>query len=967
MIKQYYCLLTIFTSLLFSGMATAEEEIRIALRANKGAEIALKQWQATADYLTENIPGYRFTLTPFENNSSLNQAISRGEFHFCLTNPASAVEHKIRYNVQPLATLVNKRQGKGYSKFGSVIFTRADRHDINRLEDLKGKTFIGADELGFGGWRVAWRELLKNNINPYTDFRELGFAGGKQQNVVYAVIEGKKDAGSVRTDMLERMAAAGKIDLSELKPIGLKHSEDFPFLHSTELYPEWLFSAIRKMDDQLKTRVVATLFAIRQDTTAAINGKYIGWISPLDYTPVENLLKELGVGPYHMATMGSFERLVHQYGLVLLTVTVVIALLTLAILYMLRLNHRISTTQESLKNEVNTRERAESILASLAEQGLAFTREESFFNKCLINLAELFDVKYAFIGLFADTDKTRIKSYAAWDGTRFIEDFEYQLEGTPCLDVLDLKEDLISEHVREKYPYYISSKIMDIESYFGTPLVSPEGLPMGVVAVMDTKPMKPDTGLKPIIKIFANRIALELQRQDEAHELQGMARQLSYQASHDALTGLVNRREFELRMKNAWDSSTNNNEHHALCYLDLDQFKIINDTCGHMAGDELLKQLAIRLESEIRGSDTLARLGGDEFGILLLDCSMERAVEIAEKLLSGIKSFRFSWEDNVFEVGASIGLVPINAMSRDIYELLQAADSACYVAKDLGRNRIHLYKEDDIAIASHQGEMRWLSEISRALNENDFVLYRQTIQPLKDALQSSKHYELLIRMRNEKGETLLPGSFISAAERYNLMYPIDQWVIENAFSFINRHYSKEVRSSSEDMLYTINLSGLSIGNDNIYSYISSMIDRYDISPNTICFEITETAAITNFSQAIKFIERMKKKGFRFALDDFGTGLCSYAYLRNLPVDYLKIDGRFISGLIDDPMNRAIIESIVHIARVMKIYTIAEWVEDGKILDELRKMGVDYAQGYYIGLPEKAPDFIKNKGIGSKLD
>lgn len=357
-LKRYFSLLIIFTSLVISGVAVAED-IRIALRAHKGAQKGLEKWQATADYLSDKIPGYRFIMVPFENNSALNQAVSHDEFHFCITNPASAVEHKIRYAAQPLATLVNKRQGKGYSKFGSVIFTRSDRNDINKLNDLKGKVFLGVDELGFGGWRVAWRELLKNNINPYSDFKEVHFAGGKQQKVVYAVRDGKVDAGSVRTDMLERMAASGKIDLNNYKVIGKKETEGFPFLHSSELYPEWLFSATRTMDDQLKTQVITALFSIPSDGLAAKKGKYVGWISPLDYTPVENLLKELGVGPYQIAAIGSSKWFFHQYGQYLIISIFAVVILILLLLYMARQNKRITHAQELLLNEAKERETLE--------------------------------------------------------------------------------------------------------------------------------------------------------------------------------------------------------------------------------------------------------------------------------------------------------------------------------------------------------------------------------------------------------------------------------------------------------------------------------------------------------------------------------------------------------------------------------------------------------------------------------
>ena len=954
--KLIKCLLSIFLSipLMLPVIAQADEEIRIALRANKGAVKGFKKWQATADYLTKNIDGYRFVLVPFENNSALNQAVSLGEFDYCLTNPASAVEHKIRYGAQPLATLVNKRQGKGYSKFGSVIFTRSDRADINNFEDLKNKSFLGVDELGFGGWRVAWRELLKNNINPYTDFKYLRFAGGKQQKVVYSVKDGKVDAGSVRTDMLERMAADGKIKLSDFKVLGARKTAEFPFLHSTQLYPEWLFSAVGHRSETLKSKIVIALLSIHEDSLAAKKGKYTGWISPSDYTSVDDLLKDLKVGPYHIRSITDFDGFIEQYGYIFLVVSIIALLLILTVLYMLNLNRKISHTQSSLKDEIITRERAEYVLATLAQQSLDFTKEETFFNECLINLAELFSTKYAFIGIFADANRGKIKTYSVWAGDRFAENFEYELNGTPCQDVLNLKLELVEKEAAKKYPDDELLTIMGIESYYGAPLISPSGKVIGLVSVMDTAPLAIDKTFQPILKIFANRIALEMQRKWEEEELQGMAKQLSFQASHDALTGLVNRREFENRLLHVCEALKNNNEHHALCYLDLDQFKIVNDTCGHLAGDELLKLLADRLGTIVRASDTLARLGGDEFGILLLDCPLEKAKMLSEKFLDTIKEFRFSWEGNVFEIGASIGLVPINPGDHDIYELLQAADTACYVAKDQGRNRLHIYNEDDIAVASHKGQMRWVTEITRAIDEDDFLLYRQSIVAADSATEDTEHYEILIRMCNAQGEILLPGSFISAAERYSLMESIDQWVIKNSFDFISKSHSKD-QLNSGNVLYAINLSGMTISNERFPDFIETMIVQYDMSPNSVCFEITETAAISSFSQAIKFIEIMKRIGFCFALDDFGTGLCSYAYLKSLPVDYLKIDGRFVSGLADDPMNKVIIESIVKIAKVMKVHTIAEWVDSDEVKDQIHQMGVDYMQGYHIGMPAPVDD------------
>lgn len=355
---KYYRLILATIFFLLSNALFAKD-IRIALRANKGVAKGLSQWQATADFLSKKIPEHRFVIVPFENNSALNQAVSLGKFHFCITNPASGVEHQIRYGAEPLATLVNKRRGKGYSKFGSVIFTRADRADINSLQDTKGKMIIGVDELGFGGWRVAWYELLQKDINPYKDYSELRFAGGKQQDVVYAVRDKKVATGIVRTDMLERMSESGKINLSDFKVLNVKKTEGFPFLHSTNLYPEWMFSSIHLADEKLKKQVIKALFSIQADSQAAIKGQYIKWIEPMDYSSVNNLLKKLKVGPYNIATMGKVERFVEQYGTIFLIFAIIFTLLVFIVFYVLGLNKKLSKAQESLKLEMDLSKKLE--------------------------------------------------------------------------------------------------------------------------------------------------------------------------------------------------------------------------------------------------------------------------------------------------------------------------------------------------------------------------------------------------------------------------------------------------------------------------------------------------------------------------------------------------------------------------------------------------------------------------------
>lgn len=324
--------------------------VKIGLRANRGKEMAMKRWKLTADYLSEKIPGYRFQMLPYENNSALNQAVGRQEFQFVLTNPASYVELQMRYGVRGLVTLINKRNGKGYSKFGSVIFTRSDRNDINHLEDLKDKVFMGADEIGFGGWRVAWHEMLKHDIDPYKDFGSLIFGGGIQHNVVYAVRDGKADAGSVRTDLLERMAARGKIQLQHYKVIGAKQSENFPFIHSTDLYPEWPFAHLSNADDQLSEKVAQALFAIKPDHPAAITGKYVGWHTVLDYLPVSDLLSDLSAGPYTIRGELNVLKLALLYWHWILAIILVVLMLFILLLRTQVLNQQLSTAQHQLQN-----------------------------------------------------------------------------------------------------------------------------------------------------------------------------------------------------------------------------------------------------------------------------------------------------------------------------------------------------------------------------------------------------------------------------------------------------------------------------------------------------------------------------------------------------------------------------------------------------------------------------------------
>lgn len=458
--------------------------------------------------------------------------------------------------------------------------------------------------------------------------------------------------------------------------------------------------------------------------------------------------------------------------------------------------------------------------------------------------------------------------------------------------------------------------------------------------------------LAPIYSHDGTVLGTVLVLHDVSHERQ-LTHELSWQASHDTLTGLINRREFEVQLGEALANAKVSDAVHALLFLDLDQFKVVNDLCGHGAGDELLRQLASVLQSFMRGSDTLARLGGDELAVLLRNCSLATAKYLSDKLRQAVKDFHFFWNNERLEVSISIGLAAVTAQSLSVTEVMACADKACYLAKEQGRDRVHVFEANDIRLVQRQREMQWIARLNHALQQNNFKLCVQPIMSLKDG--TSAHAEVLIRMLGEDNEIIPPGAFIPAAERYNLMPAIDKWVIETCFRYMSQpHRKRQPDCETPDPILShclsINLSGGSLNDDHLVPFIAKQLQRHAVDPTRICFEITETAAIRNFPKAKKFVNEIKKMGCLFSLDDFGTGLSSFSYLKNFPVDYLKIDGSFIKQLSRDNVDRAMVASINEIGHVMGIKTVAEFVEDEAILEMLRSIGIDFAQGIAVGEP-----------------
>lgn len=426
---------------------------------------------------------------------------------------------------------------------------------------------------------------------------------------------------------------------------------------------------------------------------------------------------------------------------------------------------------------------------------------------------------------------------------------------------------------------------------------------------------------------------------------------LAWRAKRDDLTGLLNRSEFRYRVEQALLDVKERDLEYALLYLDLDQFKVVNDSCGHHVGDQVLKQISTLLRSQLRATDTLFRLGGDEFGVLLKDCPPDQAYKIAEELCEIVKSYRISHRGNIFEIGVSIGLISLNADSGNPEEVISCVDSACYSAKDAGRNRVHVYKPSEGKRDRRLLEMAWIPRIRAALLEDRFCLYAQPIVEVKRASQSSiSHQEILLRMVNETGELISPGAFIPVAERFGLMPEIDRWVVEKVLSSYSQYFSNVKRSGYNSVVFSINLSGASLADPGLGLFILEKLEKYRVPPHCICFEITETAAVTLIDNARQLIEQLKSAGCSFMLDDFGTGMSSFGYLKTLAVDYIKIDGLFVKDILDDPIDCAMVKSINEIGHILGLKTVAEYVESSSVLDRLSDIGIDYAQGFGIAEP-----------------
>jgi diguanylate cyclase (GGDEF)-like protein len=431
----------------------------------------------------------------------------------------------------------------------------------------------------------------------------------------------------------------------------------------------------------------------------------------------------------------------------------------------------------------------------------------------------------------------------------------------------------------------------------------------------------------------------------DVSELRGLTRKMSYQATHDPLTGLVNRREFERRLDEAMDTAHAEEAVHMLFYMDLDRFKAVNDSCGHQAGDNLLREIASLIKEQVRDSDFVGRLGGDEFGALLIGCPIEKARQIAADVCNAVANYRFVWKDKIFNIGISVGLVEISHISGTLQDVISAADSACYVAKQEGRGRVHVYSARDESIARERGDIQWLRKLQTALHEDRFALALQPIIAMSGG-ERGPAVEVLIRLPDDRGRTADTAEFLRPAERYQLMPQIDRWVVQAALNAIS---AGEIKLANQRSC-AINLSGQTLGDESFLSFVVETLDHSGVAPASICFEVTETAILSNVQHAQRFIEVLHGIGCEFSLDDFGSGLGSFSSLKHLPIDYLKIDGAYTRNLLSDQVNREMVSTMIKLARTMQFRIVAEQVEQQEDFDWLRDSGVDFVQGNFIEAP-----------------
>lgn len=869
--------LTLWTGIVPPTLAQQPERVvTVGVLAYDGKPRTLARWQPTADYLSARNPGRHFLIEPLYQ-SELTAAVREGRLDFVLTQPLQFVQLSRQEGVWPLATMSLRAPTGKLERFGSVIVVRSDRADLRHLSDLKNRVVAGAAENALGSWLLGLDALSRAGIDPRHDIHPL-FTGLPMQHVLQAVLEDRADAGIVRTGYLDHLIAEGRLSPGQFRVLDPRKYVGFPYAVSTELVPEWPFSATARVSNHFARDVARQLLAMPASDPAAQDAGIENWALPLDYSTVQHIRDQwLPIAP-------SLIRVFQAYGFWLM-----LPIWFLIFLFFLQGKR----TQKFLR---------------LQEARLRATLDA--LHDAVVVLSP--DGRVQFANQSTQT-LLRFQNHALDDlqGRHFSELFHMQWTEVREVDSLEQVIELLPAQPEQEYEiqFLISHQLREIDLR---------------VRLLNGGP---HTQASP-------RIILSMRDMTDYREATAL---LAYRASHDRLTGLMNRAAFEEFLEGQCHSLSNKKCDGLVLWVDVDDFRLINESSSREVGDQIIARLASHLSLELPTSGLIARLGADEFGIWIPDVQSISFRQWPEDLLSSLREWRFTVGADRIRITLSIGVSM--ADYRLGVDLLKDAEAACRRAYREGGNRVYWYTRDDQEIATRRNQLATLGQLKQALDNEGFCQVIQRIQPTHNRGHVSRaHYEVLLRVCDTEGGLQNPSRFIEAAEKYHFMAEIDRWVIRKTFAFL-------ARIKENPPILAINLSGATVQDPQINPFIRAAFREFDLDPALICFEITETSAITNYELVLELMTALRELGCSLALDDFGGGLLSFEFLRRLKPDFVKIDGKLIRDIVQDPVAEVIVSAIHQVALVMEAQTIGEWVENEAIQARLEEIGIHYVQGY----------------------
>lgn len=879
----------------FSPAAAAAAEptrITIGVLAYLGKPQTMARWQPTADFLTNQNPGYRFVIEPLYLNE-LASAVRDERLDFVLTQPLQFVQLVDEAGIWPLATMDVAQGGQKLDRFGSAIIVRADRVDLQRLADLRGKLIAGASPDALGAWLLGLDALSRAGINPNKDIQP-EFTGLPMTRVVQAVLDGRADAGVVRAGFIEHLMETGVLAPDRLRVIGLKQYTDFPFAVSTELVPEWPFSATNRVDRALARKVGRQLLSLPANDPAAVSAGLASWSLPLDYAGVQEIRAKW------LPSNISLLAVLSAYGAWLLLP--IAGVIFLFYRQGRRVQRQLAGQELQLRTTLNALQDAVVVLSNAGRV-------------LFINAPTLALLRHP------------VSEAAEVNGRHFTLLFD--LRWSQPTTAMDLRQAVALLESQAEYT-------AEIQLHAGHQI---RDMDLNLRRVGDSGAA--DT-----------RIILILSDRTEIRQSQFL---LAHRARHDRLTGLLNHESFTEFLDSQCHALSDRRCEGLLLWLDLDDFRLINETISRAAGDELLVRLANQIALWVPESGLVARLGVDEFGIWLPEVRSAQARQWPQELLERVRAFRFQMAGQNIRVTASMGVCALDY--RLGAELLHDAEAACRRARHDGGNRLVWYSRDDQDIAAQRQQLATLQQLKRSLDEEGLLQAVQGIValPLSSEPAQPRHFEVLLRLKGSDGQAQSPTQFIEAAERYRFMPEIDRWVLAESFRRL------AAWGTGAPML-AINLSGATVQDPEIYPYIRQLLRQWDFDPRRLCFEITETSAITHVEQALTLMALLRDLGCKVALDDFGAGMLSFEFMRRLRPDFVKIDGKLVRDVETDPVAAVIVRAIVEVAHEMGAKTVGEWVETKSLVARLEQLRVDFIQGYYTHAPELLTDDMPSVAV-----